>query len=172
MDNFSLILHVFAATLIVGPQVLLFFAAVPATWIIEDEQLKRAVTRVITQRYGYIAGLALLTSLVTGLYQFYNVTPSNVSDDMTAYRFGWIFMAKMTLFVVFIGLLGFHGVIGRRIGRLADAYIETGDDDQRFALENMRRNSLMLSMLMMLIAIAILALGVMLGRGQFSYVPS
>ena len=30
-------------------------------------------------------------------------------------------MAKMTLFTIFIGLLAVHAIMGRRIGRLADA---------------------------------------------------
>ena len=170
MDNLSLILHVFAATLIVGPQVLLFLAVVPATWIIEDEKLKREVTRVVTQRYGRIAGFALVISLVTGLYQFYSVTPDFVSDDMSSYRFGWIFIAKMTLFTLFIALVAFHAVIGRRIGQLADEVI-AGNGDAH-ALENQRRNSLMLTIVMMLVAISILALGVMLGRGEFSYIAN
>lgn len=170
MDNLSLILHVFAATLIVGPQILLFAAVVPATWIIEDERLKREVTRVVTQRYAKIAGTALVISLVTGLYQFYNVTPDAVSEDMSSYRFGWIFIAKMTLFTVFIALVAFHAVIGRRIGRLADAVI-AGDGDAH-ELENQRRNSLLLTIVMMLVAISLLAFGVLLGRGEFSYLPS
>lgn len=169
MDNLSLVLHVFAATLIVGPQVLLFVAVVPSTWLIEDEALKRAVTRVVTQRYGMIAGIAMATSLITGLYQFYNVTPETVSEDISSYRFGWIFIMKMTLFTAFIAMVAFHAVIGRRIGRLADAVV-AGDGDE-FALENQRRFSLMLTMLMMAVSIAILVFGVLLGRGEFSYVP-
>lgn len=170
MDNLSLILHVFAATLIVGPQILLFFAVVPATWIIEDEQLRRAITRVVTQRYGMIAGVALVVSLVTGLYQFYNVTPDSVTEDMNSYRFGWIFITKMTLFTVFIGLVAYHARVGRRIGRLADAVV-AGEGDER-ALDNQRRTSFMLSALMMFIAVAILVFGVLLGRGEFSYVAN
>ncbi len=170
MENLSLILHVFAATLIVGPQVLLFFAVVPSTWLIEDEQLKRAVTRVVTQRYGMMAGIALLISLLTGLYQFYNVTPDFVNEDISSYRFGGIFITKMTLFVVFVAMVAFHAVIGRRIGRLADAVV-AGDGDE-FELENQRRKSLMLSMAMMIVAVALLAFGVLLGHGQFSYVAT
>ena len=170
MDNLSLILHVFAATLIVGPQILLFVAVVPATWIIEDEQLKRAVTRVVTERYARIAGIALVISLVTGLYQFYSVTPEFVNEDISSYRFGWIFIIKMTLFTIFIALVAFHAVIGRRIGRLADAVI-AGDGDAH-ALENQRRNSLMLTIVMMLVAVSILAFGVLLGRGEFSYIAN
>ena len=167
MENLSLVLHFFAATLIVGPQVLLFVAVVPSTWLIEDEALKRAVTRVVTQRYGMIAGIAMATSLITGLYQFYNVTPEAVSEDMNSYRFGWIFITKMTLFTAFIAMVAVHAVIGRRIGRLADAVV-AGDGDE-FALENQRRFSLMLTMAMMAVSIGILVFGVLLGRGEFSY---
>lgn len=170
MDNLSLILHVFAATLIVGPQVLLFFAVVPSTWLIEDEALKRAVTRVVTQRYGMIAGFAMLISLVTGLYQLFSVTPDNVSEDMSSYRFGTLFMVKMSLFLLFVILVGVHTVMGRRIGVLADA-VAAGDGDA-VALENQRRKSLMLTMLTMVVAIALLAFGVLLGRGEFSYVAT
>jgi len=170
MDNLSLILHVFAATLIVGPQVLLFFAVVPSTWLIEDEALKRAVTRVVTQRYGMIAGFAMVISLVTGLYQFYNVTPDSITDDMSSYRFGTLFMVKMSLFLLFVILVGVHAVMGRRIGVLADA-VAAGDGDA-VALENQRRKSLMLTMLTMVVAIALLSFGVLLGHGDFSYAPN
>jgi uncharacterized membrane protein len=168
VENLSLVLHFFAATLIVGPQVLLFVAVVPSTWLIEDEALKRAVTRVVTQRYGMIAGIAMATSLITGLYQFYNVTPEAVSEDMNSYRFGWIFITKMTLFTAFIAMVAVHAVIGRRIGRLADAVV-AGDGDE-FALENQRRFSLMLTMAMMAVSIGILVFGVLLGRGEFSHI--
>ena len=170
MENLSLILHVFAGALIVGPQFLLFFAVVPSTWLIEDEQLKRAVTRVVTKRYGVIAGIAILISLLTGLYQFYSVTPDSVSADINAYRFGSIFMIKMTLFVAFIALAVFHAITGKRIGKLADA-VASGDGDAS-ELEHQRRRSLLLSVPMMLVASALLALGVLLGRGEYSYVPS
>ena len=170
MDNLSLILHVFAATLIVGPQILLFFAVVPATWIIEDEQLKRAITRVVTQRYGYMAGGALVVSLLTGLYQLVSVTPDVVSEDMNSFRFGWIFQVKMALLVFFVAIVGYHAVIGRRIGRLSDAVV-AGEGDAH-ELEDQRRTSFMLSVAMMLVAIALLAFGVLLGRGEFSYVAT
>ena len=149
---------------------LLFLAVVPSTWLIDDEQLRRAVTRVVTQRYGVIAGIALLTSLVTGLYQFYNVTPEVVSEDISSYRFGWIFIAKMTLFTIFIGLIAVHAVVGRRIGRLADAV--AAGNAEAYLLENPRRISLMLTLVMMSVAIALLAFGVLLGRGEFSYIPT
>lgn len=170
MGNLSLIIHVSAAVLFIGPQVILFFAVVPATWLIEDERLRRDVTLVVTRRFGKIAAIALVLLLVTGLFQFYTVTPDSVTSDMTAYRFGWIFMAKMTLFAIVLGLVGLHVVLGRRVGRLTEAVIAGNGDE--FELDAARRNSFLLSAAMLLVSFAILALGVLLGRGTFSYVAN
>ena len=113
MENIILFLHVAAAAIFVGPQLLLFFAVMPATWMIDDERLRRDVTLVISRRFGKIAVFALLTLLITGLYQFYYIVPDTVSNDITSYNFGRIFMLKMTLFVVAIGLVIFHVILGK-----------------------------------------------------------
>ena len=97
MENLVLFLHVAAAAIFVGPQLLLFFAVMPATWLIDDERLRRDVTLVISRRFGKIAAFALLILLLTGLYQFYFIVPDTVSSDMATYNFGRIFMLKMTL---------------------------------------------------------------------------
>lgn len=170
MDNLFLILHVSAAVLFIGPQVILFLAVVPATWLIEDERLRRDVTLVVTQRFARLAGAALVLLLVTGLYQFYSVVPTNVSDDMMSYRFGALFMTKMILFTLVVALVAFHIVIGKRVGRLTEAVI--AGEGEEFELDSARRNSFLLSALMILVSFAILALGVMLGRGEFSYIPN
>lgn len=169
MDNISLILHVSAAALFIGPQVILFFAVVPATWLIEDEQLRRNVTLVVTQRFAKLTGFALILLLATGLYQFYSVVPSVVSDDMMSYRFGALFMTKMILFTIVIALVALHVVVGKRVGQLTEAVIAGKGDT--FELDNARRRSFMLSAVLMLVSFLILAFGVMLGRGpEFSYV--
>ena len=170
MAELSLVLHVIAATLLVGPQVLLFFAVVPATWFVDDEQLRRDVTRTIVGRYGMIAGIAVVILLVTGLYQFYSVTPDYITEDMSSYRFGWIFITKMTLFTMLIVLIGVHAVVGRRIGRLTDQVIAGEGDAAR--LDDARRLSFMVSAGMMLVSIGVLVFGVLLGRIEYSYVLS
>ncbi len=168
MENISLILHVSAAVLLIGPQVILFFAVVPATWMIDDERLRRDVTMVVTQRFAKISGFALVLLLATGLYQFYNVTPDFVSDDMTSFRFGWIFMTKMVLFTIVVVLVALHVVVGKSVGRLTEAVI--AGEGEEFELDSARRRSFMLSALLMFVSFAVLVFGVMLGRGEFSYV--
>lgn len=170
MDNISLILHVSAAVLFIGPQVILFLAVIPATWLIEDQRLRRDVTMVVTQRFAKLSAIALVLLLVTGLYQFTSVTPDAVTSDMSSYRFGWIFMTKMTLFVIVVALVGLHIVVGKRVGQLTEAVI--ADEGEEFELENARRRSFLLSAILMLVSFATLAFGVVLGRGEFSYVLS
>lgn len=168
MDNLSLILHVSAAVLFIGPQVILFFAVIPATWLIKDQRLRRDVTMVITQRFGKLSGFALGILLVTGLYQFYGVVPTAVSDDMMSYRFGMLFMSKMLLFTIVVALVALHVIVGKRVGKLTEAVI--AGEGEEFELDNARRRSFLLSALLMFVSFAVLAFGVMLGRGEFSYV--
>ncbi len=170
MENIILFLHVANAAIFVGPQLLLFFAVMPATWMIDDERLRRDVTLVISRRFGKIAVFALLTLLITGLYQFYYIVPDTVSNDITSYNFGRIFMLKMTLFVVAIGLVIFHVILGKKIGKLVDALVE--GEDNSFELSDTRRKSFMWSAVLLFISFCILALGVLLGNPKFSYVIS
>lgn len=168
MDTLSLIVHVTAAVLLVGPQVLLFVAVVPSTWLIDDERLRRDVTRVVTARYGMIAMTSLLLVLVTGLYQVYFLVPEPIREEMVEYRFGSVFILKMTLFLVLVGLIGYHTlVLGPRIRRQSDAVIEGSGDEGE--LESARRTSLVVSLVMVLVSLGLLVFGVMLGHHEFSY---
>jgi uncharacterized membrane protein len=172
MDTLSLCLHVFFATVLVGPQLLLAYAVVPSTWLIEDERLRRSVTQVVTRRYAMLSGISLLGLLVTGLYQFYSddIVPQGIQDEMMDYRWGLIFVTKMTLVVILVALIAVHGfVFGRRIRATSEA-VERGEADAG-ALENARRASFLFSTLILLVSVALLFLGVTLGYTGYSEVP-
>lgn len=169
MDTLSLILHVFFATILVGPMLLMALAVSPSTWLIEDEALRRAVTRVVTSRFAVMTVVALAGLLVTGLYQFYEVVPEGVTDNLMDRRFGLVFMTKMTTVVLLIGLIVAHAmVIGPRVRRASEA-VERGEAEP-WVLEHQRRQSLLFSLLMTVVAIVVLALGVTLGHHEYSYV--
>ena len=170
MENLVLFLHVAAAAIFVGPQLLLFFAVMPATWLIDDERLRRDVTLVISRRFGKIAAFALLILLLTGLYQFYFIVPDTVSSDMATYNFGRIFMLKMTLFIVVLGPVVLHIILGKKIGKLVDTLVD--GEDNNFALAEARQKSFIWSGVLLFVSFCILALGVLLGNPQFSYVIS
>lgn len=169
MDTLSIVIHVTAAAILVGPQLLMFYAVTPSTWLIDDEQLKRQLVRVVAGRFGQLAGGALVVLLVTGLYQFYSVVPEFVRNDMTSYRFGLIFTLKMASFALLVVLILAHALIfSRRVARLSDAVI--AGEQEPWRLEQARTQSLLFSALLLIASFVTLWLGATLGHHEFSYV--
>lgn len=169
MGVISLIIHVLLATVLIGPQILMFFAVAPASWLIEDDDVRQRVVRVIARRFASLTVVALVGLVITGLTQFFDqeVVPPQIRESMNNYRWGQIFMWKMTMFVVLIGMIGFHAaVLARRIGRVTEE-VKAGRLE-RWELERARRNSLLFSGLMILVSIGILALGVMLAYAPYA----
>lgn len=172
MDTLSLCFHVLFAAVLVGPQLLLFYAVIPSTWLIEDEGLRRSVVQVVTRRFGVLSGISLVGLLITGLYQFYSdgIVPQGIQDEMMDYRWGLIFSTKMTALVILVALIGVHGMVfGKRI-RLASEAVQRGEGDAG-ALEAARRTSMIFSSLILLVSIATMFLGVTLGYAGYSEVP-
>lgn len=169
MGAASLVVHVLLAAILVGPQILMFYAVAPASWLIDDHALRTSVVRVIARRFANLSVVALVGLLITGLYQFYtpSIVPPTIQDEMNDYRWGLIFQLKMTLFLVLIGMVAFHAaVLARRIARVTAA-VESGTA-QMWELERARRNSLLFSGLMILVSVGILALGVLLAYPPFA----
>ncbi|MFN8639621.1 MAG: hypothetical protein U0360_09240 [Dehalococcoidia bacterium] len=163
MAALSLVLHVLFASVLVGPQILMFYAVTPGSWLIEDDDLRVRVVRVVARRFAQLSVIALIGLLATGLFQYFSpsIVPPSIREDINAYRWGGIFMLKMTLFVVLIAMIAFHAIVlARRIGQVTEE-VKAGRAD-RSALEAARRNSLLFSGLMILVSVAILALGVLL----------
>ena len=173
METISLILHVVSAAVLVGGMALLFLTVTPATWLIDDEALRSAVTRVVARRFAAMTGVALAVLVATGLYQLFSVVPDDIRKDMTAYYFGSVFMLKMAVFVLLVILIGVHGMYyGPRIARASQAVAESGGTDEAvWQLEGLRRTSLMFSIAMLAVAVSVLALGVALGNHDYSYIP-
>lgn len=164
--------HVLFAALLVGGQVLLFFAVIPSTWLIEDEGLRRRVTLVVAHRFTWIVGISLVGLIVTGLAQFYTdiFVPPDIRENMTDFHFGRVFMVKMLFVTILIIMIAVHGaVFGQRIGRISDA-VQAGEMD-RGELEQARRTSLVFSMLMVLVSIVLIFLGASLGNHAYSHDP-
>ena len=173
MDSISLGLHVLFVAVLVGGQLLLFFAVLPSTWLIDDERLRRAVTRVVTRRFAMLSGVALLGLLLTGLYQFYRdeIVPSSIRENMLDYRWGWVFSTKMTLVVVLVALIAVHGAyFGRRIRETSEA-VEAGTTPAA-ELEQVRLRSLLFSAVMVGVSIALIFLGATLGNAAYADVAN
>lgn len=172
MDTLMLATHVLLAAVLVGPQLLLFYAVVPSTWLIEDESLRRNVTRVVTSRFATLTMISLSGLLLSGLYLYSSdvFVPPDIRSNMMAYRFGPVFTLKMISVVVLVALIGVHAAVyGRRVREASEA-LERGDGSQG-ALEAARRSSLIFSVFLMLVSIAILFMGVALGNHAYSHEP-
>ena len=170
MDTISLMFHVLFAAIFVGPQLLLTFAVVPSTWLIDDESLRRRVTQVVTRRFAVMSAVSLAGLLVTGLHQFYSIVPESIQDDMMDFRFGLIFTTKMTLFTVLLVMTAFHAMyFGPRVRRVSER-LEAGEGEV-WELEALRQRSLMFSIAMVVVSITVLFLGATLGDHAYSYVP-
>jgi uncharacterized membrane protein len=164
METISLILHVSAAALLFGPQVLIFFALTPATWFIDDEQLKGNVVSTVARRFGIMSAASIFVLMATGVYQMQAFAPSNLVET----RWGSILVVKMIAFVVLMILLMIHTMyFSKKIQRLSDEVIN-GDEDKVGDLDYLRRQSWLFSFLMLLVTTATLWLGVALGNHQFS----
>jgi len=174
VDNIALIIHGLAAAILLGGMVLLFLAVTPATWLIDDASLRRAVTRIVTRRFAMLTGIALVLLLLTGIYQFTSetLTPPDVQDNIADYRFGPLFMAKMFLVPLLVILIGVHGMwFGPRIGRATDEVVASNDDpDAVWRLESLRRTSLIFSFVMLIVTVAIFAIGITLGNHAYSQI--
>ncbi len=164
METISLILHVTAAAVLFGPQVLLFFALTPATWFIDDEQLKRNVVSTVARRFGFLSAVSVLVLIITGLYQMQALTP----DGARELKWGSIFLIKMVLFVLLMGLMLVHTqYFGKKIRSRSDSVIQ-GATEVSGDLDYFRRQSWAFSFLMLVVTMILLWLGVMLGNHSYS----
>ena len=164
--------HVLFAALLVGGQVLLFFAVIPSTWLIDDESLRRRVTLVVAHRFTWIVGISLVGLIVTGLAQFYTdiFVPPDIREEMMEFHFGRVFATKMLLVTILVVMIAVHGAVyGQRIARISDA-VQAGEMDVA-ELEQARRTSMVFSAFMVLVSIVLIFLGATLGNHAYSHDP-
>ena len=164
--------HVLFAALLVGGQVLLFFAVIPSTWLIDDEGLRRRVTLVVAHRFTWIVGISLVGLIVTGLAQFYTdiFVPPDIREEMMEFHFGRVFATKMLLVTILVVMIAVHGAVyGQRIARISDA-VQAGELDIA-ELEQARRTSMVFSAFMVLVSILLIFLGATLGNHAYSHDP-
>ena len=142
-------LHILAATVWVGPQIFLFVAAVPAVRSVEDAQQRARALRILTQRFGYLAMLALAVLVITGIGNLYEQDLD--TDELFDLRWGVVFQVKMTLVIIAVALTALHAMfLGPRLMRMQEA---SADGAQ---IARLRRISMAVSAIALLISIGII----------------
>jgi uncharacterized membrane protein len=164
-DALNLWLHIFAATLWVGPQVFLFVAVVPALRQITDTVERSRTLRVVVYRFGYLSLVAMAILIGTGVQNIFNANETYFASGpgMLEYRFGLILAAKLGMVAASIVLTGYHALV---IGPRQLALSEQGGAEEE--LVRLRTLSVAVSGLNLLLSIGILLTAAMLATQSFS----
>lgn len=164
-DALNLWLHIFAATLWVGPQVFLFVAVVPALREITDVVERTRALRVVVYRFGYLSLVAMAILIGTGVQNILNANETYFANGpgMLEYRFGVILVAKLVMVAASIALTAYHALV---IGPRQLALSEQGGPEEEMA--RLRALSISVSGLNLLISMAILVAAAMLATQSFS----
>jgi len=164
-------LHILGVVLWLGPQFFLAAAWVPASRQITDMRQRVAAMRTITYRFGWLGGFGLVLTMIAGTYLIFDwrdhyAVPSDT--EFTALRFGVIFIAKMTVLMVMLGVVGIHMfVLGPRQLRKLEAQAN-GEAVSEDELRAVRRQSMFLSVSGLVFSLALMTLGVMLNTASWS----
>jgi putative copper export protein len=165
MDIHSLIMwiHLLAATIWVGPQVFLFVAGVPAIRSIEPAAARLRALEIMTKRYSYLAGGALALLVLTGLANAdYRL---RLIADPFALRYGWLLLGKVALVGLVIVLTAWHSFsLGPRLLALQRIAAQGSPALERQAYA-LRRQSIVVSALILSMSIVILIIVVLLQSG-------
>ena len=159
-------IHVLAVTVWIGPQFMMFIAAIPALRTIEDRQVRAKVMRTIVTRFGWLAWAAMAVIVLTGLSNVFQVqgeTSINIFDSDV--RWFHIFNLKIVLVVIMVGLTAFHTFV---IGPKQLALSEKAEVDEAEA-KRLRRSSMMISGTALLISIAVLLVAMILSDHGYSF---
>lgn len=175
MDQFLHILaiwvHVLGIALWVGPQFFMALAWVPASRKIEDLPTRVAAMRTITRRFAYIGGTGLVLIIAAGTYliidwrDYYGVSEET---EFTSLRFGLWFIIKMTVLLVMLAAVALHMfVLGpRQLEKLEERARGLNVDEDE--LRSIRVQSMMLSIAGLVLTLAIMVMGSMIGTAGWS----
>ncbi len=160
-------IHIVAVAVWLGPQFFLFVAAVPAVRLIEDDEVRLRVMRVIVNRFGWLAWGAMAVIVLSGISSLFQRTDDFPYVFDTDFRYYHIFQTKMVLVGVAVLLTAAHTfVIGPRQLRLAE---ERGSDSPE--VRRLRRISIIVSSLALLVSVAVVYAGALLANHEFSFQP-
>lgn len=166
-------LHILGVALYVGPQFFLAFAWAPASRGIEDLSVRARAARTITRRFGYIAGAGLLLLLIAGSYligswrDYYHIPDS---AGFTDYRYGVLFIVKMSVLVVMLAVVGWHTFrVGPRLVAVMEAQ-GRGEPVSPGALRSARMQSMTYSVVGLVLVLVIMVLGAMMNTTTYSVI--
>ena len=164
-DSITPWIHIVAVTVWIGPQFFMFLVTVPAVRVIEDPAVRLQVMRVIVQRFGWLAWAAMAVIVLSGVSNLFQEANEFGHLWDTEYRYFQIFSTKMVLVGLMVILTALHTfVIGPKQLRLQEEM--QGDSAEAAGL---RRVSIIVSSLTLLISIAVVYAAALLANHDYSF---
>ena len=158
-------LHILAVTVWVGPQFMMFIAAIPAIRTIEDRQVRAKVMRTIVTRFGWLAWAAMLVIILSGISNIFQAQSDTGNDiGSTDVRWFQVFAGKMVLVAAMMALTAAHTFL---IGPRQLALAEQPDVDETEAA-GLRRASIIVSGFALLLSIATILFGLILADHAYT----
>lgn len=165
-------IHLVAMAIFVGSQFLLAMAVVPALRTITNVDLRSDVMETLTRRFGYLGWGSLLLLILTGVGNIFDrqdlYDPVGVFDF--DFRYAWLLTTKLILVAVVIVLTAWHSfALGPRLLEEQRAASErpSAEADQRFS--SLRRFSIIVSVVNLLIALAIVYIVTLMQDFEFAF---
>lgn len=165
-DNITMWLHIIGVAVWVGPQFMMFIAAVPAVRTIEDQQTRARVMRIITTRFGWMAWAAMAVIVLSGISNLFQVgSEANFSLWSSDYRWFHLFSLKMVLVGFIVVMTGVHTfIVGPKQLDLSES--ESSDPAE---LARLRRSSMMLSGMSLLFSIVVILVALIVADHEYSF---
>ena len=158
LSSVPLWLHVLGAAVWVGSQVMMFVVVIPSLRTAEPAT-RGPVLAAVTKRFGYLGLAALLLLALTGLDNLNRYAPS----DLLEFRYGSILAVKLVMFAAIVVLTAVHALyLGPKLLAL-QTRLPPGDSVADEAMRSLRARSVGISVAVLLLSLAILFCGVLLG---------
>lgn len=161
LSSIPLWLHILAAAIWIGSQVMLFAVVMPALRGVDDTTARQQMLRDITRRFGMLGAGALAVLIISGIENVSRYSP----QDMLDFRYGTIFGVKMTLLTLVLVLTAAHAFIGAAQMRAQEAMVSNPSPALAARLQTLRSRSVMAASLTLLLSLAILFCAVLLRSG-------
>jgi uncharacterized membrane protein len=169
-----LFFHVSFAAVWIGGQVLTAQAVIPSIRKIDEDLVRLATIERFTRKFNHIAWGSVVVIIITG-----GILMGTRIDDANAIagggsiydlRWGFIFAAKMSIFLLMLGVVGLHTfVLGPRLIDLNRRALNDHTAANSSAIISIRRKSIATSGIGLLLSLLVLCAGVFLANHNYSF---
>ena len=166
-------LHLIFIAVWVGSQVLVAAAVVPSLRRISSGEDRVAALEHFTRRFNHVAWGSMILIVITGglmVSERIDQVRAIFGDSILDARWGWIFVIKMTLWVLMLGAVAAHSfLVGPRQLELNRQALGQNESWAAQHLRPLQRRSIMLSVGGLVLSLLVLGSGAFLANHLYSF---